>query len=175
MEENPGKPVTGDQAGQATPGTFTKERVNELMQKRIERSHRAFYDRYGVKDLKGLDDLFGKAQSVDSLNERVAELTKDGEALQAKYSELEGRNRELARKYALKANDVREDIVSDIEAYFKGKGLEIDEDTLATEMASHPEWKSVPSTIVPLGSEASHPDGPTEAELASRYLGVDLD
>ena len=54
--ENVGeKEVTTDQTGANQPEMFTKERVNELMRRRVERSHQSFFNRYGVKDLKELE------------------------------------------------------------------------------------------------------------------------
>ena len=36
---------------------FTKEQVRVLMRKRVEKTHNAFFSRYGVKDLEGLDEI----------------------------------------------------------------------------------------------------------------------
>lgn len=41
---------------------FTKDQVSNLMKRRVERSHQAFFDRYGVKNLQELDDLFALAK-----------------------------------------------------------------------------------------------------------------
>ena len=41
---------------------FTKEQVSTLMKRRVERSHQAFFDRYGVKNLQELDELFALAK-----------------------------------------------------------------------------------------------------------------
>lgn len=38
---------------------FTKQQVRELMRKRVEKTHNAFFSRYGVKDLEGLDEIVG--------------------------------------------------------------------------------------------------------------------
>ena len=37
---------------------YTKEEVVNLMKKRVERSHQAFFKRYGVTNLKELDEVF---------------------------------------------------------------------------------------------------------------------
>ena len=50
--EKPGIEATGRQTGKSEPErTFTKDEVNALMQKRVTKSHQAFFNRYGVKDL----------------------------------------------------------------------------------------------------------------------------
>ena len=49
---------------------YTKEEVVDLMKRRVERSHRAFFDRYGVKNLQELDNLF---ESVKVKYEKIEE------------------------------------------------------------------------------------------------------
>lgn len=174
-QENPGKKVTGDQTGGGSPAMFTKERVNELMQKRIERSHKAFFDRYGVKDLKELDDLFGKANSVEGLNQQIQDLIKARDESAARYDELSNQNRELLKKYAFTSRNIRPELYSDIETYFKGKGLDINEETLNEELKTHLDWCNKAGAIVPLGNESSAGnDEITERERASQLLGVQL-
>lgn len=170
----PGNPPTGGQRGQVQPQTFTKERVNELMQRRIERSHKAFFDRYGVSDLKGLDELFGKAGSVDGLNQKIEELTKSGTDLQSKLDELTNRNRELSKKYAFTSRNIRPELYSDIETYFKGKGLDINEETLSEELKTHQDWYGKSNAPIQLGQETHSADVPSEREMAGKLLGVEL-
>lgn len=174
--KNPGRRPTGRQTGKrVTPETFTKERVNELMQKRVERSHQAFFNRYGVKDLNELDGLFGKANSVDELNAKIEELTKNGTDLQARFDELTNQNRDLTKKYAFTSHNIKPELYNDIETYFKGKGLDITEDTLNEELKTHPDWYNKSGNIVSLGSEAPGPSNEmAERELAGKFLGVQL-
>lgn len=172
--ENPGNAPTGGQTGNTPPGMFTKERVNELMQRRIERSHQAFFNRYGVKDLNGLDELFGKAKSVDALQQQIQDLTKSGADLQSRYDELQGQNKDLAKKYAFTSRNVRPELYNDIETYFKGKGLDITQDTLSEELKTHPDWMNKASNVVPLGTETSTTPSTSERDLASSLLGVQL-
>lgn len=174
MENNPGKKATGSQTG-GSPAMFTKERVNELMQKRIERSHQAFFNRYGVKDLNELDELFSKAGKVDGLNQQIQDLLKNSEDLQGRYNELESNNRELLKKYAFTSRNIRPELYSDIETYFKGKGLDINEETLNEELKTHLDWCNKAGSVVSLGNEAeSGNDEVTERERAGQLLGVQL-
>lgn len=168
------KPTGGQPGKRIPPEMFTKDRVNELMQKRVERSHRAFFTRYGVEDLNGLDDLFGKAKLVDDLNKKIEELTKGNADLQSRYDELTNQNRELAKKYAFTSRNIKPELYSDIETYFKGKGLDINETTLNEELKTHLDWYSKPSNVVPLGNEAAAASGPDEREAASQLFGVSL-
>ena len=173
-ENKLGKTTTSGQTGANNQQMFTKERVNELMQKRVERSHQAFFNRYGVKDLKELDDLFGRSNSVEGLNQKIEELTKGNTDLQGKFDELTNQNRELAKKYAFTSRNIKPELYSDIETYFKGKGLDINEETLNEELKTHDSWYNKPSAIVPLGSENKQQPSETEREYASKLLGVSI-
>jgi hypothetical protein len=66
-------------------------------------------------------------------------------------------------------------LYSDIETYFKGKGLDINEETLNEELKTHLDWCNKAGAIVPLGNE-SNPgnDEITERERAGQLLGVQL-
>lgn len=173
-EKNAGIGPTAGQTGKAKPETFTKDRVNELMQKRIERSHQAFFRRYGVEDLNGLDQLFAKAKSVDGLSQQIEELTKARQELQTSHDELESKNRELTKKYAFTSRNIRPEKYSDIETYFKGKGLDITEETLNEELKTHDDWYNKANTVVPLGNEGNAAVEANEREVAGKLLGVQL-
>lgn len=174
MEKNLGNEPTRGQKGRVIPETFTKERVNQLMQKRVERSHQAFFNRYGVKDLKGLDDLFGRASSVDGLNQKIEELTKGNTELQGKYDELTNQHRDLTKRYAFTSRNIKPELYSDIETYFKGKNLDINEDTLNEELKTHLDWCNKSGTVVPLENEPHGAPDPSEKEVAGKLLGVTL-
>lgn len=173
--DNPGNKSTGGQPGQVPPATFTKERVNELMQKRVERSHQAFFNRYGVKDLSELDALFAKANSSDEMKAKIEELTKGNADLQTRFDELTNQNRDLTKKYAFTSRNIKPELYSDIETYFKGKGVDINEDTLNEELKTHADWCAKQGTIVPLGNEGTPVDtAANERAEASRIFGVTL-
>lgn len=141
--------------------TYTKAEIIDLMKKRVDRSHKAFFKRYGVNNLQELDDAFKyKEQYL---------------GLQNKYNDL---NRELA----FIKNNVSPERYEDIIAYFKGKDLEFNEQELINQLATHPEWlKQQPTanpqpttTITSLGSEAHSVPKASDKDLASKLLGVKL-
>ena len=145
--------------------TYTKEQVIEMMKKRVNRSHNAFFKRYGVEDLKGLDDLFEKSKQYGSMNDE--------------FGKIQLRNSELMRENAFLRNNINPDRYNDIIAYFKGNDIEFSEDELLKALPTHNEWlkKSDPApttTIKSLGSEAHTLPKADESELASRLLGVKL-
>ena len=165
---NPGTTTTGGQPGPSKPEqTFTKEQVNRLMQKRVERSHNAFFNRYGVKNLEELDNLVGKSRSYDATMQLNAEWEK-------KYNDLSTQHTDLTKKYVFQSKNINPKKFGDIETYFKGKNIPIDENSLTEELKNHPDWVNKTQTIENLGPAPSPNVGVNEAEIASQYFGVDL-
>ena len=187
METNlaPGTLDTGIQQDTGTPGmeetsvqndpklvsepekTFTKQQVNDLMRKRIDKSHKAFFTRYGVNDLEGLDALFSKSSSYDELEAKNKES-------EQKYSDLETQHKDLVKRYAYKVGNIDEKKIADIETYFKGKGIDINEESLMKELVTHPDWVNKVSTIQKLGAEAAVQTEKDEKAEAERIFGVKL-
>ena len=128
--------------------TFTQDQVNELMKKRVARSHSSFFNRYGVKDLKELDNLFGQATGYGPLKEKYDELDKN-------HNDLVASNKDLTKKYGYLKCNIDESKINDIETYFKGKGIDIDENSLVAELKSHPEWAKKVATITSIGAEST--------------------
>ena len=112
--------------------------------------------------------------SVEELNQKIEELIKNRDELQGKYDELTNQNRELTKKYAFTSRNIRPELYSDIETYFKGKGLDINDQTLNEELKTHGDWCNKTNTIVSLGSETKGSSAPSEREFASKIFGVDL-
>lgn len=150
--------VTG--ANEQPERTYTKAEVQNLMRRRVERSHNAFFKRYGVENLEGLDDLMNKSKSF-------------GED----YASIQTKNKELMREIAFLKNNINPEKYDDIIAHFKGNDIEFSEEQLIEALKTHPEWlKTSPqnvSTIQKMGNEF-HKDVPNEKEIAGRLLGVKL-
>lgn len=163
----PGTEPTGGQPGNQPEQTFTKEQVNLMMQRRIAKSHAAFFKRYGVKDLKELDALMGYKESYDSLKTEHDDMTQ-------KYSDLETQHKDLTKRYAYKVGNINNDKINDIETYFKGKNLDINEESLMAELKTHPDWVNQVSTIETIGIESTPTPDVDEAVEASNIFGVDL-
>lgn len=146
---------------------FTREQVNQIMKRRVERSHNAMFTRYGVKDLNELDNLFGQSKSYGPLKEKFDELDKNHSDLMTSYKDLQ-------KRYAFRVGNIDEQRVADIETYFKGKNIEIDENTLAQELKTHPEWIKKVGKVQPIGAEATPPIEMDERALAAKYLNANL-
>ena len=180
MPDIPGSTVTGDQTGnvQTPEKMFTQSELNELMRKRVERSHNAFFKRYGVADLEELDNLVAQAQGYEATkqlyDEAQAQYATEKQEAEARYADLETQHKDLTKRYAYKVGNVNPEKFTDIETYFKGKGIDIDETTLSEELKTHPDWITKRGTISNLGSEAAQNQNVDEAVLASEIFGVDL-
>lgn len=137
---------------------FTKEDVRKMMQKRINRSHKSFFDRYGVENLEQLDQKFGLIEQLT--NEKV---------------ELANQNTELLNKIAFIENDINPDRIEDVKAYFRGKEILFNNENLKTELATHPEWKnnSPTTTITEMSPLRSVKNEPNEEEEVAKMFGLE--
>ena len=142
--------------------SFTQEQVNDVVRNRIDR----FYTRYGCKNKQELDDLVGKSQSYDVMKDR--------------YGDLQVENAKLNQELTFIKNNIDEARYDDIKAYFKGKGLEFNNDALVNELATHQEWlkqeqQPTPTTTIRvMGSEQTSKPKVSEKDLASKMFGVNL-
>lgn len=139
---------------------YSKGEVVELMKKRVARSHNSFFNRYGVKDLAEMDEVFNR-----------------GKSMQDEFGIIQTKNAELVRENAFLRNNISPDKYNDIIAYFKGNDLQFSEDELLKALATHPEWvKQINpvTTIKTLGSEMHNKPTVDEKVLAGKYLGVNL-
>lgn len=129
---------------------FTQEQVNDIVRKRVERTKKSYYSRYGVNDLDELDEMIGKSQAYE-----VMKMHRDN---------LLQENNSLKEKMAFIDNNINPTRYDDIRAYFKGKELVFNDENLKQELSSHPEWLNVISkkdeapktTITTLGVEHSN-------------------
>ena len=151
---------------------YSKAEVQDLMKRRVNRSHNKFYERYGVTNLSELDDLFNKSKKF---SEDYAKIQNDYGELNNKYTELTNKNNDLMREISFIKNNVSPDKYEDIIAYFKGNNIEFSEENLLLALKTHPEWLNKTTTIQKLGQEFNDVASPSEKALAEKYLGVKLD
>ena len=135
-------------AEESKDGTFTQEQVNDIIRARLEKAQQRLFNRYGVTNRDELDSLIGKSQSYDVMKE--------------KYADLETKNYELQKELAFSKNNINLERQEDIMAYFKGKGIDFNNDNLINELSTHPEWlnpvkvEAKPkTTIETLGSDST--------------------
>ena len=135
-------------AEESKDGTFTQEQVNDIIRARLEKAQQRLFNRYGVTNRDELDSLIGKSQSYDVMKE--------------KYADLETKNYELEKELAFSKNNINLERQEDIMAYFKGKGIDFNNDNLINELSTHPAWlnpvkvEAKPkTTIETLGSDST--------------------
>ena len=148
-----------------TPKQFTQEQVNDMVKKRLERDRQSFYKRYGVADKNSLDDLVGKAQSYNVMEER--------------YNAIKEEVDSLKEHNAFLKNNINPERYEDVRAYFKGKEIPFNEENLINEIATHSEWVTksgdeiVPkTTIQAVGKEQSSKPVEDEKEFAMSLFGL---
>lgn len=153
-------PVVEEQPINKPERTYTKAEIQNLMRRRVERSHNAFFKRYGVQNLKGLDELMNKSKSIGD-----------------EYANLQLKNSDLSRENAFLRNNINPEKYNDIITHFKGSGIDFSEEALLEALKTHPEWLKVQpqtTTIQKLGQEFHKQEAPDEKIEAGRLLGVKL-
>lgn len=154
---------TGNGEPEAEP-TLTPEKVNEIIRERLERQLKSLYERYGVSDGQGLDDIVERAKGIEAL-----------QAERDKLSEELGQTRE---RLLFITNGISPDREDDVRTYFKGKGIEMSEEALKQCITTHPEWigRQQPRKVIkpqPIGNaEAGGKRELTEEEEAERMYGM---
>ena len=151
--------TTSEQAD--LPRTFTQEELNAIVKERLDRQTAKFLERLGIEDMNGIDQLLEHANGYSEAQE-----------LMTRY-QLE--NEGLRQEIAFRDNDVNKDKVDDIKAYFKGKGLELTDENLREQLATHPEWvnqRPRATTIRQLTPEKNAPKSVDEWQQARKYFGL---
>lgn len=129
--------------------TYTSEQVTDLMKKRIERSHNAIFNRYGVKSFEELDAICkgyrdNDAERLKQLGlenwDQLAERMKTYQNQTDEFGKLSIRNSELLRENAFLKNNINPEKYEDIIAHFKGKNVDFSEEELIKALSTHPEW-----------------------------------
>lgn len=164
--------------GADNTATFTQEQVNKMISDRLNR----IYKQYGVENKEALDELINGRADYETIKADYETIKTDYDNIKADYDnikalndELTTSNNELAKKYAFTSRNIKPELYSDIEMYFKGKGVDINETTLDEELKSHDHWFNKPSAVIqPLGAETHQYSEESERKRASRLLGVDL-
>lgn len=156
-----GSDTQGEEVPNA-PKTFTQEQVNEIVRERLKKANDGICKKYGTKNEEELDELVGKSKSYDELKE--------------KYDGLESELKAYKEQFTLSKNNVLEDKQDDVRTYFKGKGLELNEENLKEALGTHPEWQpqqAKSTTIVPMGAEKTQSKRESDEDAALRLFGFD--
>ena len=111
--------------------TFTQSRVNELVgrarQEGRESAMKELFSRYGVNSDEEMNEVFGRGQAYDGLNDEYS-------AVQSSYNDLRTEN-------ALLRSEVAPERYEDVKLILGGKGMDVTVENIAMMLPSHPEWK----------------------------------
>ena len=107
-------------------GRMRQELREKLTKELTETIRHEFLERYGVESDDELNDVFGKGQAYESLNDD--------------YTAQSGRLQELSTENALLKSKADPERWEDIKLILSGKGLEVNEDNIVSESETHPEW-----------------------------------
>lgn len=120
---------------QPTEKMLTQSQVNELVGKARaegrESALKELYGRYGVNDDNEMNDMFGKGQGYDILNEE--------------YQNLNGNFKNLSAENALLKSGVVANRWDDVKAILGMKGMDVSVENIQAELATHPEWTNAPA------------------------------
>lgn len=149
-------------AQEEVPPTFTQEQLNDIVRERLRKASESIYKKYNVVDESGLDEMADKAKSYDELK--------------TSYDALAEEVKGLKEQAVLSKNNILADRQDDVRTYFKGKGMDISDESLRELLQTHPEWQpqSVKATtIVPLGGDRTEPQKETDEDVALKMFGFD--
>ena len=186
LKEEDHSEVAPEEVEEPQEKMLTQSQVNELVGRARQEGRmsaiKEMVDRYGVGNESELDDVFGRGQAYDSLND-------DFVSTNQKYNEVMAEN-------ALLKSHVDMNRWEDIKLILGGKGLEITEENIEALLPSHPEWRGAvdsekpfekgiddastiaqnqqkPSVLQKLGEDVSpKEEEETEEEKVRKWYGI---
>ena len=171
--EVPSTDETSEPDPQPVEQTFTQSRVNELVgrarQEGRESALKELFNRYGVNSDEEMNEVFGRGQAYDGLNDEYS-------AVQSSYNDLRTEN-------ALLRSEVAPERYEDVKLILGGKGMDVTVENIAMMLPSHPEWKGStgvneanPNADIPPQPSTGLPNGtpaPAQPTAQIRQLSTD--
>lgn len=125
IDETPEEPKMFDQ-------NYVNDLVGRTRMEAREKAMRSLYDKYGVEDDNGLDEIFGMGQRYNILNDN--------------YMDAQSRLSEALTENALLKSGIDPSRWDDAKFILGGKGLDITTENIASELSTHPEWMKAIAT-----------------------------
>lgn len=123
------EPLTPEQ--ESVEKMLTQSQVDEIVGRtRTEtrdKTCKDFYNRYGVSDEAGMDEVVGRSQKYDLLREDYDGVVKE--------------LADLKVRLALMDSGIAPERYDDAKFILAGKGLEVTPENISLELETHPEWK----------------------------------
>lgn len=160
-EDLPGNDGNGEDVEEQIERMLTQSQVNELIgNTRKETRDRTrnevmaeLYGRYGVNGDEELNNIFGRGQAYDVLNENYVS---QGDQL-----------RQVMAENALLKSGISQSRWEDAKAILGAKGLDITQDNIISELQTHPEWLGN-AQVNDMQEQSTKPLNPEMAEQFSQ-------
>jgi len=124
---------------------LTQSQVNELVGRARQEGRmsamKELLERYGVGDESELNDVFGRGQAYDGLNDD--------------YTNVNHLYNEVMAENALLKTQIDMNRWEDVKLILGGKGLEVSQENIEAMLPSHPEWKSDSNNALGVGVETN--------------------
>ena len=142
---------------------FTQEQVNDIVRDRLKKADAKFFAKYGLDNAEALDAIVEKGKGYDEIK--------------AQMDLVSSENKGLKEQITLTKNNIIPSKQDDVLTYFRGKGLELNDENLANMLETHPEWtpnKAPTTTIVEMGAEGTKSNPyVSEEDEALKMFGLD--
>lgn len=150
---------------------FTQSQVNALVGKARQEGRESalneLLSHYGVNVREEMDDIFGKGQAYESLNDE--------------YAASQAFSKSVMAENALLKSQIDASRWDDVKLILQGKGLDVTTENIESMIPSHPEWRKMENltpatdekpvaTLRKLGNDASPEVDPTTDEEKARKL-----
>lgn len=150
ISANDNKTSNIDQKQDINKPIFTQEQLNVLLGERLDRQKKSFYEKMGVKNEEELNNLVASAKSYNDTKDELSSLRKEK---------------------LFNSNNINIEKTSDIEFYFKGKGIELNDKNLKEEIKTHNEWLK-PSPQLGADQNKNNANEDSEKKIASKLWGL---
>lgn len=142
---------------------FTQEQVNDIVRDRLKKADAKFLAKYGLDNAEALDAIVEKGKGYDEIK--------------AQMDLISNENKGLKEQITLTKNNIIPSKQDDVLTYFRGKGMELNDENLAKMLENHPEWlpnKTPTTTIVEMGAEGTKANPSiSEEDEALKMFGLD--
>ena len=162
-------PANGSQ-GSANGGTgeekkFTQAEVDKIVADRLKQKEssdmRKVYDKLGISSDEDLENIVKKAQAYDGTKKAL--------------EETNSASQKTSEELAFIKNGIDDKRYDDVRLILKGKGKEITDENIKTELSTHPEWakqsKQESPTPNPIGVTQTAKTSPDMDEKIMSWLG----
>ena len=162
-------PANGSQGsangGEGEEKKFTQAEVDKIVADRLKQKEssdmRKVYDKLGISSDEDLENIVKKAQAYDGTKKAL--------------EETNSASQKTSEELAFIKNGIDDKRYDDVRLILKGKGKEVTEENVKSELATHPEWakqsKQETPNPSPIGAPQVGKTSPDMDEKIQSWLG----